>query len=214
MRVEFDVTLDDAVDVSLRTLARSKAARSWRWMDYAGGMLLSGLLVVLGGIAVLYLLDLLGTVSREILIGASLFGAIIAAALYPSSHRKNVKHRLLRYYREQLGDREAFHAAVELSPGGILVQQENMQLTFQWSEVEGVEETANAIYLLMQKRRVIAIRMRAFESARELDQFLDEIDHYRHQARQAAADRPPLPGEETFFDPQAKKRPAPQDEGA
>ena len=42
MRVQFEFTIDDVVDVQLRVLRHSRAARSWRWRDRLLTSLLTG----------------------------------------------------------------------------------------------------------------------------------------------------------------------------
>ena len=45
MRVQFEFTIDDVVDVQIRALRRSRAARAWRWRELVTTSLLTGVLL-------------------------------------------------------------------------------------------------------------------------------------------------------------------------
>jgi hypothetical protein len=78
MRVQFDATLDDYVDVATRCLARSKQIRKWRW----DGLLTSGLMAWLAIYALFP-----GPFAKKMLAG--FIGAIVAACVYPIMPRAN-----------------------------------------------------------------------------------------------------------------------------
>jgi Flp pilus assembly protein TadB len=89
MRVEFDYTIDDLVDLQMRLLKRSRAARAWRWRDLVVTSLMTGVLlfaVIPEGISVRIIMGSIGL----------LFGAV----LYPVLNEMTVKRRLRKWCEE------------------------------------------------------------------------------------------------------------------
>jgi hypothetical protein len=187
VRVQFDATLDDVVDASLRALSRSKAARSWRWADYTAGVLLTGL----GAGLVLYVLVSGELRERLILSG---IGAVVAASLYPIFYIWTVKRRLRSYYREQLGSRGPFAVEVEVSASGVSARQEGTTTTFEWAIVDCIEETADSIDFHIKKGGIVVVRERAFGSPELMRQFTATANGLLDQARSAGGTRPGCAG--------------------
>ena len=97
MHVEFMATLDDMVEVSLRTLDRSKLTSNWRWV---GGVFPGAL------VAVIVFLLVPGPLEWQL--GASISGLLVSMAIYAVFHVSGLKTRLRRYYRQQLGIKKPF----------------------------------------------------------------------------------------------------------
>jgi hypothetical protein len=161
MQVQFDATIDDVVDVTMRSLAGSKTVRRWRWQ----GSAILGLLV---GVSV-YLIQT-GSSVRKLVAGVLVFLLITIANLagYKSSHRKRVRKLL----KEQMGGEGPFRVRVELSESGITFDQQQTQQRHDWSSIERYEETDDAIYFVRSDRGVMAVRKRAFESQASKEEFL------------------------------------------
>src|SRR6266853_5414412 len=124
MRVQFEFTPDDVLDVHKRLLARSKVARSWRWHD----LVLAA--VVLWVIVFLYFI-------KTPLKGAifAFFVAAVTALLFPNVYQRGVDKRLRKFIKEKVGERNAFICEVELTPTGVWTRSLNTQLTFEWQSV-------------------------------------------------------------------------------
>ena len=162
MQVQFDATLDDYVDVLMRSIAVSKAARNWRWK----GSIIFGLLV---GFSVFLILT--GSNVRKLGAGVLAFLLVTVAnlAYYKSSYRKRVRKLL----KEQMGTEGPFRIQVELTESGISFEQQKMRQIHDWSTLERYEETDDAIYFWKRDRSVMAVRKRAFESRANQDEFLE-----------------------------------------
>ena len=104
MRVQFEYTLDDVVDVQLRALKRSAAARAWRWQDMVVTSLLSG---------VLLFAIIPGETSSRLIVG--LIGLILGALLYPIVNESTVKRRLRKLFQENAGPDKVLICEVELT---------------------------------------------------------------------------------------------------
>lgn len=87
--VQFDVTLDEVVDVQHRMLRESKIASSWRRKDRVAAAAITGVILFLS-------IQLL----PDTVTAASLFGAAVAFLVvyrvYPMDHERRVRRRLRR----------------------------------------------------------------------------------------------------------------------
>ena len=161
MKVQFDFTIDDMVDVSERATGRSALVRSWRWRSTFVACGLTALMV--------YLV----TSGSE---GLRLFTACIAIGLglsiFPSSMERARKSRLRRFLRERLGGDGPFRCEVELKPDGVAVSQAGTQSLRQWSAIAAIEETADAIEIIPRGAGTLVVRNRAFGSPAERAEFV------------------------------------------
>jgi hypothetical protein len=170
MRVEFNITLDDCVDVELRALARNRVTRLWRWE----GSILAGFL---GGAALfLFIPESFGV---KLAFGA--LGLIAGVVIFPLFYQRNIERKLRRYYRDQLGPEDSFPVQVQLCPGGLRVKQRGVESTLDWATVEGIEERHDSVDFLILHGRILAVRKRAFSSADAMGEFV------------GLAQRPPVP---------------------
>jgi YcxB-like protein len=167
MRVQFDATLDDFVDVTTRCLARSKQIRKWRW----NGLLTSVLIVWL---AVPYLLP--GSTPKKLLAG--FFGAIITVCIHAFTYRSTVNRRLRKLCREQIGTDRPVTVQIELTEKGIWTKQQNTQIIHEWANVETVQETEDSIDFFMRDGAATVVRNRAFNSEEAKREFMDLARHY------------------------------------
>src|SRR6266480_1607732 len=112
MIVQFDATIDDLVDVSMRSSADSKTMRLWRWQ----GAALTGLLVGFPA----YILFTGTTVVR---FGIACGAGIVGVALHIWTYRESFRERLHKLVREQIGTDRPFTVTVELLDTGISFRQ-------------------------------------------------------------------------------------------
>ena len=119
MRVQFEYTLDDVVDVQLRALKRSAEARAWRWQDMVVTSLLSG---------VLLFAIIPGETSSRLIVG--LIGLILGALLYPIVNESTVKRRLRKLFQENAGPDKVLICEVELSESGVHTRQNGMEIIY------------------------------------------------------------------------------------
>jgi len=172
VRVYFDATLDEAVDASLRALSRSRSMRSFRWADYVGGAILTGIVT---GFGIFLLSDHLAV--QERLITCGIVG-VIAACLFPFLHAWTIKRRLRKYYAEQLRGKRTFSVEVELSPAGVIVTQNECTIAFAWPQVDVIEESLDTIDFFMRNGGSVTVRKRAFQSRESIAEFVQEAMQY------------------------------------
>ena len=182
MRVQFEATLDDLVDVHVRALARSRVARGWRWE----GSLLCGLLA---GIGLFLSLSVLGDLIEwpfEAKLALSIVGAIAGAVVYPFSYRRTIAHRLRKYCREQIGAELPFTVEVELHLEGVRVKQLGADITFEWASVEDIQEREDSVDIVTRHGGMVAVRRRAFDSFGAMEEFVDLARRYLDQSQAGA----------------------------
>lgn len=172
MRVQFEYTLEDMVDASMRFLARSKTIRLTRWQGLIWTSILAWLLVF----------ALFGASIKGGLIG--LLAALICALIYPSMHRQSVRKRMRKFCREKFGDMNSFICEVELTPNGIWTQATNTQTTCDWKDVEEILVTEDSVDIFARQAGGVVVRNRAFQSDDERRAFIELAQNFVAQSRE------------------------------
>ena len=167
MQVQFEYTIDDMVDVQLRVLKRSRAARAWRWRDLVVTSLLTG--------AVLFAVIPEGLVVRAIMGG---IGLSLGALLYPIMNERTVRRRLRKFCEEKVGSSKTFLCEVELNDSGVHTKSNGTQIIYPWEKVTEVEETAESVDLYSEFGGLLVVRKRAFTSTEEQEKFVELANRY------------------------------------
>jgi hypothetical protein len=161
MKVHFDFTIEDMVDVTERATGRSAVVRSWRWRSTAIACGVTALAV--------YLLS----PGSE---GFRLFAACIAIGLgltfFPANMDRARRSRLRRFLRERLGGEGPFRCEVELKPEGVWVSQAGTQSLREWSSIASIEEGPEAVEIVPRSAGSLVVRNRAFSSPAERAEFV------------------------------------------
>ena len=161
MRVEFEFTQEEMIDVCRRSLERSKAVASFRRSDRVWFSLITAAFSFL----------LFFTKGWVITVSISAFTALIAALFYPAVQRSVMERRIRKLIQEKLDPNEPLTCEVELMPAGLWLRQGKTQLTHDWGGVESVDLLANGIEIIT-KGGALVVRNRAFKSENERQQFL------------------------------------------
>jgi hypothetical protein len=164
MRVQFEFTLDDVVDVQLRVLKRSRAARAWRLRDLVATALLSG---------VLLFAIIPGETSTRLIVG--ILGLILGAVFYPIVNESTVKRRLMKLLQENAGPDSVSICEVELSDSGVHARQNGMEIIYRWENVKEVKETRDSVDIYAEKGGLVVVRKRAFNGSAEQEQHFIEL---------------------------------------
>jgi YcxB-like protein len=161
MRVEFEFTHEDLVEVQRRALQRSKAVASFRRREWAWFSLISAAFAFL----------LFFGKGWTIAVLVSVLSALIAGLLYPTIHKRVVEARVRKLIREKLDPNEPLECEVELTPAGLWIRQGKTQITHEWGGVESISSLANGIEIITRSGGLM-VRNRAFSSEDERTQFL------------------------------------------
>jgi len=167
MKVRFDFTLDDMVDVTERATGRSRLIRYWR----------SQSTVVMCCIAAA-----LAYVSAPAAIGWRLFAAAaaigITASLYPAGMASARRSRLRQFMRERFGSDGPYTCEVEISPAGLQVSQAGTRSIREWRTIVSIEDVTAGIEFTSRPGGTLVVRNRAFASAADRAEFLRAARSY------------------------------------
>jgi len=161
MKVRFEFTLDDMVDVTERATARSGLIRSWRAQ--------STVIMCCIAAALAYI-----TVPAEI--GWRLFAAAaaigITAALYPAGMASARRSRLRQFMLERFGGEGPYTCEVEIGPAGLQISQAGTRSMREWSSIVAIEDVTAGIEFVSRPGGTLIVRNRAFASAANRAEFL------------------------------------------
>lgn len=167
MRVQFEYTVDDLVDVQLRALKRSAAARAWHWRDLVITSLLSG---------VLLFAIIPGETIGRLIVGA--IGLILGALLYPIVNESTVKRRLRKLFQENAAPDKIFTCEVELCESGVHTRQNGVEIIYRWENVKEVQETKDSVDIHADRGGLVVVRKRAFKGSAEQKHFIELATQY------------------------------------
>jgi hypothetical protein len=169
MKIAFDFTLDDMVDVAERAADRSNTIQGMRVQARYVSSLVA---------AVLVYLILPGSETWR-LVGAGV-AALICAWIYPGDHKKLHRKKLRQHFVEQFGGEGPFHCEVELTPEGLAVTQAGAHIVREWSTITAVLDTGDSIEFVARGSGTLVVRNRAFKSRSEHAEFLRLAQSYAH----------------------------------
>jgi len=176
LRIQFEYTLDDVVDVEWRALKRSAAARAWRWRELVLSSLLSG--VLLFGI-------IPGETTTRVVVGV--IGLILGASLYPKVNESTIKRRLSKLFQENAGPDKVLICEVELLESGVHIRQNSMEIIYRWDNIKEIQETIDSVDLYSDKGGlVVVVRKRAFEASSGQEQFIELATKYLKSAQRVS----------------------------
>jgi hypothetical protein len=169
MKVSFDFTTDDLVEVAERALGRSRSARSWRsagWWWWcalcAGGAYLA----------------VPGTWPWRLT--AAIIAAVLVALLYPPGTARLRKKHLKEHYRERFGGDGPFSCEVELRPEGLAMVQAGTRVLHEWPLITAIVETPDSVDFVARGGASLMVRNRAFRSPQERVEFIRLARFYAH----------------------------------
>ena len=155
MKIAFESTLDEAVDVQLRLLRRSKAARQWRQRWLAGGVLV---------------LALFGFVLPNPPLMRGLF-AFLSGGLFFILYRKTydvtVKKRLKKILLEQRGGQPSVLVEYELTDDCLIYRSRRRELRLPWDEAQAVQEGPDDIEIVFDQLSMAVLPYRIFASGEQ-----------------------------------------------
>lgn len=179
MKVNFESTLAEAVETSLRGHRESRLQRRvQRGFGLATALLLAGAV---------------GTrAAREqslftaILVGA--LAAVVSLLVYRAAAGWALRRALRTRWRAWFERQPTLPIEVELTGEALRFRQAGRDTTLAWSEIEGARELPGAVLLQGRHGLIGIVRDRAFAGAAERARFLETVN------RHAAAHRDAPPG--------------------
>lgn len=161
MKIAFDFTLDDMVDVAERAADRSNTVQGMRVQARYVSSIIAAVLV--------YLIIPGDEVWRLVAAGIA---AAICAWMYPGDYKKMHRKKLRQHFVEQFGGQGPFRCEVELTPDGLAVTQAGALIVRKWSTISAVLDTGDSIEFVAGPSGTLVVRNRAFKSQAEHAEFL------------------------------------------
>lgn len=173
LRAEFDFSLDEAVELHVYQLRRTREGVSWR--KRAQWQFAAALALVLA--AGLLMSDRARSVISAVLVvaAASALGLVLMVP-YGWYYDHLVKKRIRKMLAERFGT-GPFHCSIEIRPGGLWASNWGVEQTFLWSEATGMEDTPEGIMAAFKAGRVL-VRSRGFRSSEHRQKFLDALGEW------------------------------------
>lgn len=167
MKVKFDATFEDFVDVSRRSYQAS-----WTWYS----VILFAIAAIAGAIAVL-----LHWVFENwlVTIGAAIGGCAAGAHAMIESPDKAVRNHL----KKQVDPDTPVPTEVEISEMGVSTKCLGHSLVQEWSTIDQIEETDDAIYFRNKFGQYCSARKRGFESNEDMNEFLELARSWHEQTK-------------------------------
>ena len=162
MKVRFEFTIDDLIDVGERSLSASRVVTKLRRTAVVVWALFAG--VVFWAILPL---------SPTFRIAAAVGAAAGAALFYPGFRKKEVHRRLREVWRERLAGDGPFVCEVELDDAGVTTEQLGTKTSQPWRVVASVAEKPDSVEIATEKGGLVVVRDRAFASPEEKSRFLE-----------------------------------------
>jgi len=170
MIVEFEATVDDFVDVTRRSEKRANPGMPRR---------VTGLVVALMTAALALAITDLSLAERSEAFGLSLFVIISLYLLFFVDHSPYYRRSIRRLCSQRFGPTWPVRVRVAITESGITFSQNGIPTETEWSAIQGIEETGDAIYFLTKDKSVMAVRKRGFKSGTEMEEFLELAGHHR-----------------------------------
>ncbi len=168
MKINYEATIDEVVDLQLRILERSKTVRKWKRQGLIGAPFAFALTYLM----IAYLFVSFTIVEK--LVFSSLAG-ISFIAFYLGTHKARTRGRVRRLLVEQLGSDGPFPTEYELRDDGLVVQTKGTEIKFDWSNFTEVNETDLELELIAGTGGIAALPKRVFQSEEQLNEWLNCI---------------------------------------
>jgi hypothetical protein len=169
MRIEYETTLDEIVYTHLRVAQQSTQSRRLRrqttcWMGVFTWLVVFVLLGIYN----------LTPVQRSVL--ASL-GAVVIAAVTWRNYPRNMRKHILRCLQDGMPASGRMHVSVELREDCIWTKQGHTQLSFDWTNVREIVDSADGIEFLMRDGGYVMVRSKGFPNHETRENFKEIVSN-------------------------------------
>ena len=173
MRLEFDSTVDELVDVNFRLAEHTATFRRQRmWSQvFAGGSLTVAM------VATPFLRGRFPMSVMIAIVGAAIVLGVLFGFLYGHFHNWYVRRHYHRMVKEMLGGVETFRCEFELRPDVLWCKTTTSELSFPWSRLTRVNDTADSVELWFDPGLAV-VRNRAFHRPNDRRDFIEAVTKF------------------------------------
>ena len=165
MRVSFDSTLDEVVDLVVRSQHGSGTYRILNWS--AAG--LAGLVVMVATVG-------RATASGPVRAAVAVLAGIVAGLMYHEMSSRINRGFVRRRVRRRFRSLSTLHSDVEIQDAGVLFEEASLNVLIKWSEIARAKITGEGIELWGGEGLLAIVRSRAFADADHQQSFADEVN--------------------------------------
>jgi hypothetical protein len=173
MRLDYDFTIDEAIDTNRRAMARSETMRSIRSRQISITSIVSGIALFVTWVSRSMMAGF-GTPSifeLSIVVVIALAVSVATYFGYGRLYDWTVSRRLRRLVEEQWAKSDSHTCAIETRPDELWAYSDGTSVSHRWNDMEAVVDTGDAIELQFRNGLIVA-RNRAFRSSEERAEFL------------------------------------------
>ena len=170
MRVQFEFTEDDLVDVYWRVFKRAPQRKALRR---------NRVITVVVFVVLLFAAIPGDTTIR--LIGA-IAGLAVTALLYRVLDQRFVKQSTRQFWRENSSGEQTAICEVELQESGVHTYQLGREFLFPWKSIVTIQETNNGIELNEENGGLVVVRKRAFSNPTDQARFVETATRFLNSA--------------------------------
>ena len=160
MKIQYESTIEEAVEAQFRLLKTSKVAKKW---------MLQGLIWA----PLLFFGFYFGIPDEKNikLIFASIAG-IVFIIIYLSNYEKNIQKRIRKVLVEQIGHDEPVQSEYEFSQDALIFRKLGTEIRFVWDSVQEIVENDEDIEFKIAKGGIAVIPKRIFTSIEQKEEWL------------------------------------------
>lgn len=167
MIVSFKATLDDFAKATYHSLKLRKRLRPWyrRFSTYA--------ILLIGIVAGRFLSS-----SEPLKLGFGLLIALILMGCDEYLYRKLIYRRSRDFHLKKLGFKLPLKYEVELTDGGVRLQEGNEESFIEWEKIRTVERSKERIFMIETDAAVTVVPATAFSDESEQRRFLETAANF------------------------------------
>jgi hypothetical protein len=172
LRVEFDATIDEVVDVQIRLLKRTETRNRLKRQQ----VLFTGFAGAVG--LPLALLSQIRPLSFPLIVAVITVGVavgVLVAYLYGHYFEWHVRHYTRRLIAETSTGAGALVQEIELRTMGVWCRTGGMEITLPWAQITHVTDAVDAVELWFSLPALVRVPSRAFSSDESRRVFLREV---------------------------------------
>jgi hypothetical protein len=161
--IQFEPTLDERVEVTVRFLRHTAGGRALRRRALWKSVFVFGLAMFIVSAAIAGVTDVEGLAGLSIVV--LIFGAVIAFMF----HRVNdwgLEQRVRASLERRVAEQGAAKCEIQLRKDGVWVRDLGVEQTFPWRDATRIDELGDSIEMSFQSALVV-VRGRAFSTANE-----------------------------------------------
>jgi hypothetical protein len=166
MKIEYKSTIDEATDTSFRLVELLGTVRKQMWY----GLAMAPIIFV----AIFLLID---DLPGKLIVGGA--ASVLWVPYHLSNNKSQIKKRIRKSLIKAMGTSEPLSCEYELDENGLVFRKLGQELRFSWFNVMKMNESDNAIEVIMQPMGIAIIPKRIFGGPDEIKKWIQFIEEHK-----------------------------------